>query len=106
MKALFSPKHLLQALAMVLGLWAAWTAIRQNETAREVTRDAFAGLFGFFTTPFILEATVAIVGLISVVSYNQWRISKEGDGWVTLPETETGTEKAIETVRDPDSSVG
>jgi len=93
MKALFTPKRLLQALAVVVGVVALVLAVRQNATAREVVWEAFAGLFGFLTTPFVLEASVAIGGLIAVVSYNQWRISREGDGWVTLSETESQTGK-------------
>jgi hypothetical protein len=107
MKALLTPKRLLQALAVIIGLGLGLAAVRQNATAREVMGEAFAGLFGFFTTPFILEVTVALVGLISVISYNQWRISQEGDGWVTLPESEASTEPSIETAvaRDNESSV-
>ena len=88
MKALLTPKRLLQALLIVIGIIGITLAVRQNPTAREVVRDAFAGLFGFFTTPFILEASVAIGGLIAVVTYNQWRINREGDGWVTLSDPE------------------
>lgn len=86
MKALLTPKRILLAITFAAGLTAIIIAVRQNQTAREVVRDAFAGLFGFFTTPFILEASVAIGGLIAVVTYNQWRILQEGDGWVTLPD--------------------
>jgi hypothetical protein len=88
MKALLTPKRLLQALLIVIGIIGITIAVRQNPTAREVVRDAFAGLFGFFTTPFILEASIAIGGLIAVVTYNQWRINREGDGWVTLSDSE------------------
>lgn len=88
MKSLFTPKRLLQGLLIVIGLTLVTIVVLQNPTAREVARDAFAGLFGFFTTPFILEASVAIGGLIAVVTYNQWRINREGDGWVTLSDPE------------------
>lgn len=94
MKTLFTLKRLLQSLAILIGLTVVVIAVRQNPTAREVVTDAFAGLFGFFTTPFILEASIALGGLIAVVTYNQWRISREGDGWVTLPDSERHSENA------------
>lgn len=58
--------------------------IRTNPTAREVAGEGFWMLFTFFSTPFILESTVAIIGLMIVVTWNQWRIRKEGDGWVEM----------------------
>jgi hypothetical protein len=62
--------------------------IRSNETASEVALTSFGNFFGLVTTPFILEASTAILGLIIVLTYNQWRIDQEGDGWVILPEDE------------------
>jgi hypothetical protein len=82
----FSRKRFFQLAVLIVVLVIAGLAIRSQPTAREVVWQGFANLFGFFTTPFILEATVAVLGLIAVMTYNQWRISKEGDGWVYLPE--------------------
>jgi hypothetical protein len=59
-----------------------------SETAREVLAKAFMFLAGAVSTPFILEITVAIIGLFVVVGINQWRMQKEGDGWVYLAVTE------------------
>ena len=78
---------LIQALLLGLGaLLAIGYLIRSNETAHEVAVSTFGGIFGFLTTPFILEISTALLGLIIVMSYNQWLIDKEGDGWVILPE--------------------
>lgn len=96
MKALFTPQRLLKAFALACAFVGIYYAVQQNETAREVVGDAFAGLFGFFTTPFVLEISVALIGLITVVSYNQWRLSQEGDGWVTLPESDDSPETLVE----------
>jgi len=97
MRALITPKRVLKTLAAVALFTASILAARQNDTAREVMGSAFTGLFGFFTTPFILELSVAVIGLIAVISYNQWRISQEGDGWVILPDTEPTSDHAPET---------
>ncbi|TDU63225.1 hypothetical protein EI77_04434 [Prosthecobacter fusiformis] len=59
-----------------------------SETAREVLAKAVMMIAGAMATPFILESTIAIVGLVIVVALNQWRLQKEGDGWVYLAQTE------------------
>jgi len=59
-------------------------AISQSPDLREVAGEASWMVFSFFTSPFILESSVALLGLIIVVSWNQWRIRKEGDGWVDM----------------------
>ena len=66
-----------------------------NPTAREVVKDTAVTLFAIFTTPFIFETTVAIIGVFLVLAINHWRIKKEGDGWVYLvtqePDPSAGT---------------
>jgi hypothetical protein len=49
-----------------------------------VAKDTALILFSVFTTPFIFEATVAVAGLLLLLFLNQWRLKKEGDGWVYL----------------------
>lgn len=60
------------------------TALIKSEDAREVAGEAVWNLFRFFTTPFILELSVAIMGLLAVTTYNQWRRSKDGPEWVEM----------------------
>ena len=64
------------------------TAWRVSETAREILAKAFFNIAGAVSTPFILEFSVAIVGLCAVLAYNQWRMHKNGDDWVYLAVTE------------------
>ncbi len=68
----------------LLGLAAVVTVLVQSDEAREVAIETAKTLFGIFTTPFILESTVAIVGILIVMAINHWRISREGDGWVYM----------------------
>jgi hypothetical protein len=58
--------------------------LKNSPDAREVAGEAVWNLFRFFTTPFILETTVAIFGLLVVTTYNQWRRSKDGPEWVEM----------------------
>jgi hypothetical protein len=68
------------------------TVLIKSEDAREVAGEAVWDLFRFFTTPFILELSVAIMGLLAVTTYNQWRRSKDGPEWVEM-EVPDKTEK-------------
>jgi len=55
-----------------------------NEEIGEVARQGVAYLFTFLTTPFVLEATTALIGLLVVFAINGRRIAREGDGWVVM----------------------
>ena len=55
-----------------------------NETAREIVMQGLAYLFAFLTTPFVLEASAAFIGLCIVFVINNRRIEREGDGWVEM----------------------
>lgn len=76
---------LLFGIAILAGLAVAW---KMNETAREVIAKGVMTLAGTLATPFILESSIALVGLAIVLTINQWRLQKEGDGWVYLAQTE------------------
>lgn len=60
------------------------TASFMNEDIGEVARQGLAYLFTFLTTPFVLEATTAFIGLCVVFAINARRIEREGDGWVVM----------------------
>lgn len=60
------------------------TACVLNETAREVVMQGIGYLFAFFSTPFILEASLFFGGLGIVMIINSLRIEREGDGWVEM----------------------
>ena len=64
-----------------------------SATAREVVGRAFSMLVGALATPFILETATAIAGLVIVITINQWRLNREGDGWVYLAKTEPDADR-------------
>jgi hypothetical protein len=78
----------------VIGIAALIALLVLNATAREVAAATTRTLVGLFTTPFILEGTVAMVGVLLVLGINRWRLDKEGDGWVYL------------VTQEPDSAAG
>jgi hypothetical protein len=79
----------------VLGVLLLTALYMTSENAREVTKDTAKHLFGIFTTPFILEATVGLFGIFLLLAINHWRLKKEGDGWVYMvsQEPEAGAAK-------------
>ena len=68
--------------ALIIGTFV--FMIWRSEEARGVAVEAVELVFTFFTTPFILETTVAIGGLILVLYVNQRRLEKEQDEWVEM----------------------
>lgn len=76
---------LLFTIGMVI---VAATVCAVSATAREVLSKAVMMIAGALATPFILESSFAILGLTIVIVINQWRLQKEGDGWVYLAQTE------------------
>jgi len=60
------------------------TACVMSEEAREVIGEGVGYLLGFFSTPFILEASAALTGFGVVMIINNLRLAREGDGWVEM----------------------
>jgi hypothetical protein len=82
-------------VSAILGIAAVIALFALSPTAREVAKDTGVILFTIFTTPFIFETTIAVCGLLILLFVNQWRLKKEGDGWVYLvtQESDAGTAK-------------
>jgi len=65
--------------------------MRSSPEAAEVITGAFGLLASIFTSPFILEASLGLIGLVIVLTYNQYRRERdEKDEWVLLPRDESG----------------
>lgn len=69
---------------VLLGLAGAGWLLWSNAEAREIAVESAFLLFTVLTTPFVLETSVALFGLVAVITYNQWRLSREGDEWVEM----------------------
>ncbi len=80
-----SAKRIISSLALPLLIVTGFVVlVILNDTAREVAHDSFVMIFSIFSTPFIFEATCALLMLLALFLINQWRLNKEGDGWVYL----------------------
>ena len=84
-------------LPVALILVASIVLLCLSSEARDVGAEAAGLVFTFFSTPFILETSVAVIGLILVLVVNQRRLEKDKDEWVEMevparpsdPETKT-----------------
>lgn len=68
--------------AVIVGAFVA--ALWCSTEARQVAAEAMGLVFTFFTTPFVLETTVGLVGLGIVLTLNHRRLEKENDEWVEM----------------------
>lgn len=64
--------------AAIVLLW------RSHETARELMAKSLMTLAGWLATPFVLESSAAITGLVIVLTYNEWRRRRDGPDWVEM----------------------
>lgn len=63
------------------GIAYAW---QTSEAAKEILAKSFFTIAGTLASPFILESSIAIFGLVAVLTYNQWRREKDGPEWVEM----------------------
>jgi hypothetical protein len=90
-------KKLLGWLILSAGLVAlVWYLTNTNPTFREVFIGGFGLLASIFTSPFILEASLALICLVIVLTYNQRKLDREGkDEWIIMekepPPADTGS---------------
>lgn len=76
-------------LAWAVGvLVASAVLLKVSPTAREVVGESLLTIFQIVTAPFVLEVTLAVLGLCIVMAINHYRQQKEGDGWVYLQKQE------------------
>ena len=60
----------------------------------------FAMVMGIITTPFLMEGSFIVLGLLIVISINHWRMKREGDELVYLDQAEgPGSETLPESAR-------
>ena len=52
--------------------------------------ESVGKLVGLMSTPFLMEASFAMLGLLIVISLNIWRRRREGDEFVTMEENNDG----------------
>jgi len=62
--------------------------------------ECFAMLGGIITTPFLMEASFIVIGLLIVMVLNYWRLHRDGDEFVYLEQAEgPGSESLPDSAR-------
>ena len=72
---------LLIAIVFVGSLITAWQV---SDVAKEMLAKSFFTIAGTLATPFILETSAALGGLVLVLVFNEWRRLKDGPDWVEM----------------------
>ena len=72
---------LIVGLLFIGGITFAW---QSNDEAKEILAKSFFTIAGTLASPFILETSIALFGIIAVLTYNQWRRDKDGPDWVEM----------------------
>lgn len=75
------------------GIIAVVILFRINDTAREIFSETAVTVLQVLTTPFIMEASLALLGLCVVMAINRYRELKEGDEWVYLEQKAASADK-------------
>ena len=70
---------ILLALALVVGV-----ALTGWRSLPGLLGEWVGVMVGVASTPFFLEATFFVLGLVIVVAVNHWRQRRDGDEWVSL----------------------
>lgn len=84
-KPFLSRRMLGWALLMIVAVPASLALIwNSHETARELLAKSAMTIVGWLSTPFILESSAAIVGIVVVLTYNEWRSRNDGPEWVEM----------------------
>jgi hypothetical protein len=63
---------------LVVGLLLTWRLVPG------LVGETLGTIMGIVTTPFFMEASFSILGLVTVITINHWRQLKEGDDFVSL----------------------
>lgn len=96
-----SPKWLAAVAWSMAVVAAAVIVLWLSPTAREVAGETTLMLFQILTTPFILEASLALLGLCIVLVINQWRLQRDSDEWVYLQKSEPSAVQTADTADPP-----
>lgn len=79
-------RQVVTGIAVIVGVGALFLLLVVATGLPGVAGEFFARIAGIVTTPFLLEGTLAILGLILVILINHWRQRREGDEFVYLDE--------------------
>ncbi|MEP4079250.1 hypothetical protein [Haloferula sp.] len=81
-------KQVLVGIAAIFAICVLIGLIYYAGTLPGFIGECFAMITGIITTPFLMEGSFIIIGLLTVMFINNWRLRREGDELVYLEEAE------------------
>ena len=80
------PRQVIAGVAVIAGFSALLVLIAAGRFLPGLGGEFFARILGIISTPFLMEVTLAVMGLVLVLTLNHWRQRREGDELVYLEE--------------------
>ncbi|MES2599084.1 MAG: hypothetical protein V4662_27395 [Verrucomicrobiota bacterium] len=72
---------LIFAICFIAAIVTVWNV---SEDGREMLAKSFMTIAGYLGTPFVLETSTALFGLVVVLVFNEWRRAKDGPDYVEM----------------------
>lgn len=82
-------KQILVGTAVIAGVSGILVLLAAGRYLPGLGGEFFARILGTITTPFLMEIALFTLGLVVVMTLNQWRNQREGDELVHLDEPES-----------------
>ncbi len=86
-------------IAVVAGIGGLFLLLVMAANLPGLAGEFFSRIMGIVTTPFLLEASLAVLGLVLVIAINHWRQRREGDELVYLDEVRGAPDELPEQAR-------
>lgn len=93
---------LICAILFVAGIAVVW---QTSEIGQELLAKSFQTIAGYLATPFILETSFALLGLVIVLVYNEYRRAKDGPDYVEMMVEDEKPATSVEKRTEPEAAV-
>lgn len=82
------PRQVVAGIAVIAGFSGLLVLIAAGRFLPGLGGEFFGRILGIISTPFLMEATLAVMGLVLVLTINHWRQQRDGNELVYLEEIE------------------
>jgi hypothetical protein len=87
------PKQVLAGTAVIGGVSALLLLLAVGRFLPGLGGEFFARILGIITTPFLMEITLFVLGIVLVMTLNHWRQRRDGDELVYLEELQSASDE-------------
>jgi hypothetical protein len=97
------PKQVLAGTAVIAGVSGLLLLLALGRFLPGLGGEFFARILGIITTPFLMEVTLFVLGIVLVMTLNHWRQRRDGDELVHLEEITDDSARQSAPACRPDS---